>query len=441
MSTAVVLPPLGESVAEGTIAQWLVKEGDRVERDQPLVEVTTDKVDVEIPSPCAGIVARIVAAAGEVVPVGAELARIEPATHAGRPMLAASASAPVASAPAQSAATTPSATRASAPRATPLARRAADALGVDLSSARASGPGGRVSARDVQRVANAREERASDAQPARRDSPEPQAVRGEQATAGARAQCGAPPARNAPGPSYAHYALQEGDRVTPMSPLRRLVAEHMVFSKATSPHVGTVAEIDLGGVVALRERHQRRFSELHGFSLSYLPFVVCATARALREFPALNASVIGDAIVEKAALHLGIAVETENGLIVPVVRHADRLSLTGLAVAIQDLASRARSKRLSADELRGGTFTVSNPGRHGNLYGFAIINQPQVAILRLGEIAKRAVVRSVGGEDAIAIRPTMHLALSYDHRAVDGVRANGFLHRVRELLEGADFEL
>jgi pyruvate/2-oxoglutarate dehydrogenase complex dihydrolipoamide acyltransferase (E2) component len=459
MSTAVVLPPLGESVAEGTIAQWLVKEGDRVERDQPLVEVTTDKVDVEIPSPCAGIVARIVAAAGEVVPVGAELARIETATQAGRPMLAASAAAPVASAPAQSGAAPPSATRASAPRATPLARRVADALGVDLSSARASGPGGRVSARDVQRVAiaqnvqraanahdfqraaNARDERAADAQSAWRDSLEPQAAPGEQTTAGARAQSDAQPARSSPGPSYAHYALQEGDRVTPMSPLRRLVAEHMVFSKATSPHVGTVAEIDLGGVVALRERHQRRFSELHGFSLSYLPFVVCATARALREFPALNASVIGDAIVEKAALHLGIAVETENGLIVPVVRHADRLSLTGLAVAIQDLASRARSKRLSADELRGGTFTISNPGRHGNLYGFAIINQPQVAILRLGEIAKRAVVRSVGGEDAIAIRPTMHLALSYDHRAVDGVRANGFLHRVRELLESADFEL
>ena len=242
-------------------------------------------------------------------------------------------------------------------------------------------------------------------------------------------------------PGFANYEIQEGDRVIPMSPIRRLVAEHMVYSKTTSPHVGTVAEIDLARVVALREANNSVFRKAHGFSLSFLPFLVHATVHALREYPALNASVLEDAIVEKADLHIGVAVETENGLVVPVVRHADRLSLIGIAEAIEDLASRARSKRLSADELKGGTFTISNPGRHGNLYGFAIINQPQVGILRMGEVVKRPVVCSVDGADAIAIRPTMHLALSYDHRAVDGAPANLFLHRVRELLERAEFDL
>jgi 2-oxoglutarate dehydrogenase E2 component (dihydrolipoamide succinyltransferase) len=191
----------------------------------------------------------------------------------------------------------------------------------------------------------------------------------------------------------------------------------------------------------VRDRHKRAFQDAHGFSLTFLPFVVHATVRALREFPVLNASVIEDAIVEKKDIHVGIAVETDKGLVVPVVRHADRLSLAGLAEAVEDLSTRARSKRLSADELKGGTFTVSNPGRQGNLYGFAIINQPQVAILRMGEIVKRPVVRAVGDEDAIVIRPMMHLALSYDHRAVDGAPANGFLFRVRQLLEEAEFDL
>ncbi len=253
------------------------------------------------------------------------------------------------------------------------------------------------------------------------------------------------PAGAAPGATarraFMRYDLQPGDRVIPMSPLRKLVAEHMVLSKRISPHVGTVAEIDMGEVIRIRSQHKARFQADQGFSLTYLPFVVHATVRALREFPALNASVLDDTIVEKRSIHIGIAVETEKGLVVPVVRDADRLSLAGLAQSVEDLSERARSKRVSADELKGGTFTLSNPGRHGNLYGFAIINQPQVGILRMGEVVKRPVVRSVAGEDAIAIRPVMHLALSYDHRAVDGVRANGFLHRVRELLENAEFDL
>ncbi len=226
-----------------------------------------------------------------------------------------------------------------------------------------------------------------------------------------------------------------------MTPMRRIISEHMVFSKRTSPHVGTVAELDLSGVVRLRNQYKNTFQETYGVPLTYLPFVVHATIRALREFPALNASVVEDAIIEKQSIHVGVATETEKGLVVPVIRDADRLSLAGTAMAINDLATRARDKRLSADDLRGGTFTVSNPGRHGNLYGFAIINQPQVGILRMGEIAKRPVVRTLEGEDAIVIRTMMYLALSYDHRAVDGAPANGFLHRIREILEAAEFEL
>jgi len=235
--------------------------------------------------------------------------------------------------------------------------------------------------------------------------------------------------------------VEEGDRVIPMSRLRKLVADHMVYSKRTSPHVGTVAEIDMTAVAHLRQANKARFEQQHGVGLTFLPFIVSAVVRALRENPALNAQVIEDAIVEKHAINLGIAVETDKGLVVPVIRDADRLSLAGLTAAIDDLSTRARNKKLGADELRGGTFTISNPGRKGNLYGFAIINQPQVGILRMGEMVKRPVVRTVGGEDAIVIRSMMHLALSYDHRAVDGQPANAFLFRVRELLEAADFDL
>ncbi|MBW2317017.1 MAG: 2-oxo acid dehydrogenase subunit E2, partial [Deltaproteobacteria bacterium] len=183
------------------------------------------------------------------------------------------------------------------------------------------------------------------------------------------------------------------------------------------------------------------FKKQNGYSLTFLPFIVAATVKALREFPALNASVVEDSIIEKRDVNVGVAVETEKGLVVPVVRNADRFSLTGLAASIEDLSSRARNRKILPDELRGGSFTISNPGRQGNLYGFAIINQPQVGILRMGEIVKRPVVRDLDGAEAIVVRPMMHLALSYDHRAVDGSPANGFLFRVRELLEEADFDL
>ncbi len=424
MSVAVRVPELGESIASGTVARWLVKEGERVERDQPLVEITTDKVDAEIPAPVAGVITAILAQEGETVAVGAELVRIEEGAGA----VAAAAAAKPAAAPK---AVPPPA--AEAPRATPMAKRTAGEAGVPLRSVAGSGVSGRIMKADVEA---ARAMRAS-----AEEAPKPMPVAAKAAAKSAKA-----PAQRAASDAetkarFGSYAIQDGDRVIPMSPLRKLVAEHMVYSKRTSPHVGTVAEIDMGGVAAVREQHKRAFQEANGFSLTFLPFIVHAAVRALREFPQLNASVLEDAIVEKRDIHMGIAVETEKGLVVPVVRNADRLSLSGLATAIEDLSTRARRKKLSADELKGGTFTISNPGRKGNLYGFAIINQPQVGILRMGEMVKRPVVREIAGQDAIVIRPMMHLALSYDHRAVDGAPANGFLYRVRELLEEAEFDL
>jgi 2-oxoglutarate dehydrogenase dihydrolipoamide succinyltransferase (E2 component) len=473
MSVTVELPQLGESVLEGTVARWLVQEGERVKRDQPLVEVTTDKVDAEIPSPEAGVVEKILVGEGETVTVGTALARIaegaaedeqtqsapEPEPERKREPKPAAAGArasdakksasdakkksdsepaarpeaqaekpPVKAARAKEGAKAEAAAaKAKEVRATPVARRMAAEEGVDLDSLPATGPGGRVAKADVEGA------RSAPAAPPATEKPasgggETRAVAASLPAGGKR-------------PPYLSYQIQPGDELIPMTPLRRIVAEHMVLSKQISPHVGTVAEVDLHGVVKLRDANKRSFQQQHGFNLTYLPFIVSATVRALREFPRLNASVLEDAIVEKQAIHVGVAVETEKGLVVPVIRDADRLSLVGLAEAIEDLSTRARSKQLSPDDLRGGTFTVSNPGRYGNLYGFAIINQPQVGILRMGEIVKRPVVREVEGEDVIVVRPIMHLALSYDHRAVDGAPANAFLHAVRALLEEAAFEL
>ncbi len=449
MSVDVELPALGESVVEGTVSRWMVAVGDVVELDQPLVEVTTDKVDAEIPAPVAGLVEEIVAGEGDVVAVGGVLARIDPDSTAPRASAPASTSAPAAS---PEPASTPASAPASAPTprpaaassdseasATPVARRLAEQANVDLGSIQGSGAAGRVTKEDVVRhTGGRRARRRRTAVPRRlRRRPRPPRAPGRFASARGRR----PGASPRPRPAYDLYTLHEGDRVIPMSPMRKIIADHMVYSKRTSPHVGTVAEVDMGAVAGLRAANKRGFEEANGFNLTFLPFIVHAVVRALREFPELNASVIDDTIIEKKDINVGLAVETEKGLVVPVVRNSDRLSLAGLAGAIDDLATRARTKRLSADDLQGGTFTVSNPGRKGNLYGFAIINQPQVGIVRMGEMVKRPVVRTVGGEDAIVIRPMMHIALSYDHRAVDGAPANGFLHRIRELLEAADYDL
>ena len=437
MSISLRVPSLGESVVEGTVARWLVAEGDRVSLDQALVELTTDKVDVEIPSPCEGVIQKILVAVDDTVKVGAELLLIDESGVAASPGIAkaeiepavqtsATASVDVATEAASTAIpSTPPSVTPSIPLPTPLARReAGDSL--DISQVVGTGSRGRVTQQDVQiHRTNNDPGQAPDSTPDQAPQPPP----------------AAPASSRPPQSSALGAAIEAGDRVIPMSRLRKLVADHMVYSKRTSPHVGTVAEVDMSAVVALRKANKSRFEELHGISLSFLPFIVNAVVRALRETPSLNASVVEDSIVEKRAINIGIAVETEKGLMVPVVRDADRLSLAGLAAAIDELSVRARNKKLSADDLRGGTFTISNPGRKGNLYGFAIINQPQVGILRVGEMVKRPVVRTNRGEDAIVIRSMMHLALSYDHRAVDGAPANGFLYRIRELLESADFDL
>ena len=424
MPISVELPSLGESVVEGTVSRWLVAEGDTVTVDQPLVEVTTDKVDAEIPSPSAGVILSLQAQEGDVVQVGAVLAQIDTEARGSAPPHEKKPEA-VASLVGETAAPSPAPevvkSDLAEPRATPVARRMAEEARLPLERIEGSGSGGRITKQDVLR-------HAVEAEPSR-----PSAVMEEQPKASQGS------VKNTP--AYARYTLQSGDRVVPMSPVRRVIAEHMVYSKHTSPHVGTVAEIDMSAVDQLRRSHKQAFKETHGFSLTYLPFIAHAVVKALREFPALNASVLEDAIVEKRAIHIGLAAETDRGLVVPVVRNADRFSLTGLAAEIEDLVERARSRRLSADDLSGGTFTISNPGRQGNLYGFAIINQPQVGILRVGEIKKRAVVLSSGGQDSIAIRPMMYAALSYDHRAVDGAPANAFLYRVRELLEAAEIEI
>jgi 2-oxoglutarate dehydrogenase E2 component (dihydrolipoamide succinyltransferase) len=432
MSISVTMPQMGESVVEGTLERWLVREGDKVEKDQVLCEITTDKVDAEVIAPENGIVTKLLVAPGQTVAIGAELAILDavgtaaasaptamPASARPAPKPATPpgvSAAPVASAPAPVAPTAPLS------RVSPVARRVAEDKGIDLGGVSGSGVGGRVMKADVTARA------ASSAE------------------APATATAAAPPAAGTLLEFLARmrvptHRIAPEDKVIPFTAIRRRIAEHMVVSKVVSPHVGTVAEVDLAKLAKLRDRAKKDFEKAHGFGLSYLPFVVAATVRALRDFPRINSAVVGDAIVERAGIHIGVAVETERGLLVPVIRDADRLSLVGVAEAVNDLATRARDRTITADELSGGTFTITNPGREGNLYGFAVINQPQVGILRMGEVKKRAVVVENAGEDTLAIHPMMYLALSYDHRIIDGVTGNGFLYRVARVLEAAEFEI
>ncbi len=462
MAVEVVMPQMGESVVEGTITNWLVKEGDQVAEDQPLVAISTDKVDTEIPSPVAGVIGRIVAKEGETLPIGALLAVIETAgARAAEPSGLAAQAAPAAEAvqstveakAPQAAVPRPAVVappangdgRAAAPRSRPLAAeeqagaparysplvlRMASEQGIDLGRIRGTGLGGRVTKRDVLKYLESPTEAAAPA--VRPSSPAP----GRPAVTAPQA----PPERVAPGvfrpPTY---EPREGDVVEPFSRRRKIIAEHMVYSKTHAPHVGTIAEVDMTRVARFRESHKDAFRQREGFNLTILPMVVMAIARALREFPRMNASVAGDSLVVRKEINIGVAVDTEEGLLVPVIRGADQKSLLGIAREIETLARKAAARQITADELAGGSFTVSNPGREGNLFGLAIINQPQVGILRMGEIKKTPVVVEVDGSDTIAIRHIMYLALSYDHRVIDGVLGNRFLFRVARILEEAEF--
>jgi 2-oxoglutarate dehydrogenase E2 component (dihydrolipoamide succinyltransferase) len=441
MATNVVMPQMGESIAEGTIVRWIKKVGDQVDRDEPLFEISTDKVDAEIPSPAAGRLSEIKVKEGETVPVNSVVAVIggagepvaEPAAEPTVPEAA------VGQAPASEQKTSP-VTAAAPPaeaapaheddeeddsprqRSSPLVRRIAREHNVDLRNVPGTGINGRVTKGDILGYIESGAAATSAPAPSPVETP-------------AAARPAAPPP--APGPVY---KPGESVQIVPMSVMRKKIAEHMVLSAHTSPHVYSVYEVNFGRIAALREKKKAEF-EAAGAKLTFTAFIAKVVVDALRQFPIVNASIDGSNIVYKKDINLGIAVALDNGLIVPVIRNADERNLLGLSRAINDLAARARTKKLNPEEVQGGTFTITNPGIFGALYGLPLINQPQVAILGVGSIEKRAVVveaLGAGGatQDAIAIRPVCHVTLGYDHRLIDGADAGRFLSFLKERLEG-----
>ena len=430
MPTNVIMPQMGESVAEGTITKWLRKAGEHVGRDEPLFEISTDKVDAEIPSPAAGILSQILVKENETVAVNTVVAVIDgegaavaaPAAEAGAEVTAPPApaaalpQAPAATASVPTAAGGPTAPTAPAEaRSSPLVRRIAHDYHVDLTQVRGTGLGGRISKKDILAYVEQRQSAAAGrAAAAREPLVQP------------------PPATVQPTPSAS--TLAGPTQVVPMTPMRRQIAEHMVTSKRTSAHVYTVFEVEMSKVVEARERQRDEFERRYGFKLTYTPFFVRAAVEAIKQIPVINSSVDGTNLIYKRNVNVGIAVALETGLIVPVIKRADEKNFLGIAQAVQDLAERARNKRLSVEDVQGGTFTITNPGSFGGLFGLPIINQPQVAILGVGAIEKRPVVR----DDAIAIRSMAYLSLSYDHRVIDGAVAEKFLGHIKQTLENWD---
>jgi len=422
MPTNVVMPQMGESIAEGTIVRWIKKVGDEVDRDEPLFEISTDKVDAEIPSPAAGRLAEIMVKEGETVPVNSVVAVIGATTEAVPETAAPAPAVPPAQAaePAPAPGAAPADDEADADadqkddahrqKSSPLVRRIAREHNVDITRIQGTGINGRVTKQDILAFIE-----TGGAAPAAKGTPAPTSE---------------PAPAAVPGPVY---RPGETVQVVPMSVMRRKIAEHMVLSAHTSPHVYSVYEINFGRISALREKKKAEF-ESAGAKLTFTAFIAKVIVDALRQFPVVNSSIDGHNIVYKKDINLGIAVALENGLIVPVIRNADERNLLGLSRAINDVAARARSKKLNPEEVQGGTFTITNPGVFGALYGLPLINQPQVAILGVGVIEKRAVVL----DDAIAIRPMCHLTLGYDHRLIDGADAGRFLAFVKERLEGFD---
>ena len=456
MSTEVVMPQMGESIAEGTITKWLKKVGERVERDEPLFEISTDKVDAEIPSPAAGTLTEIKFNEGDTVEVNTVVAVLDgngdgaqsPSSSAKSTAQPASqpepppppAQPPVETKPEPPPAPAPPAppTDPSGPataeelrrtKSSPLVRKIAQEHNVDISKLEGTGLSGRVTKNDILSFIESGTGPATPAAPARRPeapqyapTPQPQAP----------AELPAPPP---PKP-------QIGDRVEPMSIMRKKIAEHMVLSRRTSAHVTTVYEIDMTRVAKLREQHRDSFYERTGTKLTFMPFIFEAVNKGLRKFPIFNAQVSGEQIIYKQDINLGMAVALDWGLIVPVIKRADDLSISGLARAANDLADRARTRQLKPDEVTGGTFTITNPGVFGGLFGTPIINQPQLAILGVGKIEKRAkVLTSPDGDDFLAIRWMAYFALSFDHRVIDGADAERFLAFVKEQLESGDFSV
>jgi pyruvate dehydrogenase E2 component (dihydrolipoamide acetyltransferase) len=474
MSTEVVMPQMGESIAEGTITKWLKKVGDKVERDEPLFEISTDKVDAEIPSPAAGTLTEIRFNEGETVEVnivvavldGDSSAKAEPPAAApeveepkapetkatdpaavAEPAAPEAPSAPPAPAPPEP---TPVATPASASKApaaeapttqtesstaeelrrtksSPLVRKIAQEHGVDISQLEGTGLSGRVTKNDILSFIESGATTPAPTKAAPAPTPTP--------VAPVAAPVAAPAALPTPKPGV-------GDRVEQMSVMRKKISEHMVQSRRTSAHVTTVYEIDMTRIARLRDEYRDSFLERTGTKLTFMPFIFEAVNKGLRKFPIFNAQVSGDQIIYKQDINLGMAVALDWGLIVPVIKRADDLSISGLARAANDLADRARTKQLKPDEVTGGTFTITNPGVFGGLFGTPIINQPQLAILGVGKIEKRAkVMTTADGDDFIGIRWMAYFALSFDHRVIDGADAERFLAFVKQQLEAGEFSV
>src|SRR2546425_4439610 len=436
--TDVIMPQMGESIAEGTVTKWMKNVGDRVQRDEPLFEISTDKVDAEIPAPATGVLKEIRVQPGATVPINTVVAVIAaegaavvapvvaPAAPEAPPAGSLARPAPPDAPPAPPVNFVLEPEQAPRPdrprsemtadelrqtRSSPVVRRIAAEHNLDIREVPGTGIAGRVTKQDILGHIETRA-----AAPA---APTP------------------PPAPSMASPAPAAPATpSSGARgeVVPMSPIRKKTAEHMVLSKRTSAHVATVFEIDMTRVDQLRQHHRPAYEQRSGVRLPYLPFILKATVDALKAFPVLNASIDGDSIVYHKDVNVGLAVALDWGLIVPVIHRADEKNLLGLARAVNDLADRARAKKLRVDEVQGGTFTITNPGVFGSLFGTPIINQPQVAILGVGTIEKRPVVR----DDAIAIRTMAYFALSFDHRLVDGADADRFMAHLKQGLQEFD---
>ena len=437
MSTDVVMPQMGESIAEGTIVRWIKKVGDKVDRDEPLFEISTDKVDAEIPSPAGGVVSEIRVKEGETVPVNSVVAVIgaegeavtapartaaaPAATPAPAPAAAASVPAPPRPQPPAASTLPPSAFRpatdqksedAVRERSSPLVRKIAKEHNVDISQIHGTGIAGRVTKEDILGFIEGQVGRVGEEDPGAR-----------------RLQ----PSVSAPLPHAPTFHPGAGDVVEKMSPIRKKIAEHMVMSRRTSAHVHSVFEVNFSRLAQIRDARKAEF-ERAGAKLTYMSFITKAVVDALRDVPIVNASVDGETIVYHREINVGIAVALDWGLIVPVIKRADEKNLVGLSRSIADLAARARAKQLKPDEVSGGTFTITNPGVFGALLGTPIINQPQVAILGVGNVEKRPVVI----DDAIAVRPMAYLTLGYDHRVIDGAVADHFMSHVKRALENWD---
>jgi pyruvate dehydrogenase E2 component (dihydrolipoamide acetyltransferase) len=465
MAVDVIMPQMGESIFEGTITKWLKKPGDKVERDEPLFEISTDKVDAEIPAPAAGVLKEIKVNEGQTVPIQTVVAVIDaagaataaaPAAAASAPAKAEAPAAPVKSAPAPAAkepapsaakrdssavlaasaaaseTPSPATEETSAPdngkriHSSPLVRRLARESNIDLSTVSGTGAGGRISKEDI---------KAAIAGGGTKSAPTSAAPAGNAAPATPGkipAGPGAPAAQVTIESAVPRERMYFGKyTVQPMSTMRQKIAEHMVASKRVSPHVYSVDEADMTAVSVARAKSKNDFETRYGTKLTFMPFFMRAAVEALRAFPTLNSSIDGTNIVLHTDINLGIAVSLENGLIVPVVKNAEEKNFLGLQRAVNDLAERARSKKLKPEEVQEGTFAITNPGIYGGLMGLAVINQPNVAILGIGAIQKRVVVI----DDAIAIRSMVYLTLSYDHRVVDGATAHQFIGKLKSVLE------